>query len=60
MPWAVAFRVVSLPATASSRKNMSNSVSLSLSPSISDPSNLEMMSSRGSLRFSAARLLAYM
>ena len=48
MPCAVALRVVSLPATASSSKNMSNSSSESCSPSISALSSLVTMSSRGS------------
>ena len=50
MPCAVALRVVSLPATASSSMNMSNSSSVSFSPSISALSSLVTMSSRGSLR----------
>ena len=47
MPCAVALRVVSLPATASSIMNMSNSSSLRLSPSISALRSLVTMSSRG-------------
>ena len=54
MPCAVALRVVSFPATASSIMNMSNSSSLSCSPSISALRSLVTMSSCGSVRRSPA------
>ena len=49
IPCDIALRVVSLPATASSRKNTLKSISESLSPSISALSSAVTMSSRGSL-----------
>ena len=57
MPCAVALRVVSLPATASSSMNMSNSSSLSWSPSISALMSLVTMSSRGSVAPLARQLV---
>ncbi len=53
--WEMALRVVSLPATASNRKNMLNSIGPSRSPSTSAVSSVVTMSSAGALRFSAAR-----
>ena len=50
MPWEMALRVVSLPATESSRKKRLKSMSESDSPSISALSSAVMMSSPGSWR----------
>ena len=50
MPWEIALRVVSLPATASSRKKRLKSISESESPSTSASSSVVTMSSRGSAR----------
>ena len=58
MPPAVAFRVVSFPATVSRSMNMSNSSSSSFSPSISALIRIVTMSSRGSSRRAAASALA--
>ncbi len=60
MPWAMALRVVSLPATDSSRKKRLKSMSDSDSPSTSALSSAVMMSSRGSLRRVSASCWAYM
>ncbi len=55
MPWAIAWRVVSLPATTSSRNIASNSCSVSRSPSISAWTSFVTMSSDGcSRRFAAS------
>ncbi len=47
-PWAMAIRVVSLPATTRIEKKLSRSVSLSRSPSTSAPTSLDSRSSPGS------------
>ena len=49
MPCEIELRVVSLPATAISKKKRLKSISVSRSPSTSASSNAVMMSSRGSL-----------
>ena len=60
MPWEIALRVVSLPATDSSRKKRLKSMSDSDSPSTSALSSAEMMSSAGVVRRSSASCWAYM
>ena len=60
MPCEIALRVVSLPATDSSRKNRLKSMSDSESPSTSALSSVVMMSSRGSSRRFSASAWAYM
>ena len=47
MPWEIAFRVVSLPATASRITKKPNSSEVSSPPSISAVTSLVTMSSRG-------------
>ena len=56
MPFAVRLRVVSLPATESSRKKRSISSSESTSPSISAWVSAVMMSSRGLARRSSTNV----
>ncbi len=60
MPCEIELRVVSLPATAISRKKRLKSISDSVSPSTSASRSVETMSSRGISRRSAASALAYM
>ena len=60
MPWAMALRVVSLPATDRSMKNRLKSISVRLSPSTSALSSVVTMSSRGSARRCSASCWAYM
>ena len=60
MPWAMALRVVSLPATDSSMKNRLKSISVSESPSTSALSRVVTMSGCGSARRCSARDCAYM
>ena len=57
MPWAIALRVVSFPATDSSRKNRLKSMSDSDSPSTSALSRAVMMSSPGSCAALVGELL---
>ena len=58
MPWEIRLRVVSLPATESSRKKRSNCISSSRSPSTSACSSTLTMSSPGFARFSSPSRLA--
>src|SRR5438034_1399917 len=60
MPPEIRLRVVSLPATASSRKKESNSTSVSFSPSTSAAMRTLTRSSRGLFFRSTASSLAYM
>src|SRR5205807_564577 len=60
MPPEIRLRVVSLPATASSRKKESNSTSVSFSPSTSAAMRTLTKSSRGVFFRSTASSLAYM
>ena len=60
MPCEIELRVVSLPATAMSKKKRLKSISESLSPSTSASRSAVMMSSRGSARRAAASSFAYM
>src|SRR5437773_428271 len=60
MPPEIRLRVVSLPATASSRKKESNSTSVSFSPSTSAAMRTLTRSSRGVFFRSTASSLAYM
>ena len=60
MPWLVAVRVVSLPATASSRKNELKSSSESFSPSTSALTSVVTMSSPGSRLARSESFEAYM
>ena len=53
------FRVVSFPATSSWTRNIPSSASLSRSPSTSAAASLEMMSSAGRVRRSAAAASRY-
>jgi hypothetical protein len=59
MPWVVALRVVSLPATARAITKKPNSSSVSPRPSLSAWTSLVTMSSRGFAFRSAARPMAY-
>ena len=60
MPWAMALRVVSFPATDSSMKNRLKSISVSESPSTSALSSVVTMSGCGSARRFSASACAYM
>ncbi len=60
MPWLIAVRVVSLPATTSRMKNDPNSWAVSRSPSTSAFIMIEVMSSRGFCTRSSPSAWAYM
>ena len=59
IPWVVALRVVSLPATARRTTNQPNSSAVSFSPSTSAWTSLVTRSSRGSTSRLAASSIAY-
>ena len=59
IPWLIALRVVSLPATTSRMKNDPNSCGVSCSPSTSASIMIDVMSSRGVARRSSPSAWAY-